>query len=316
MDGGSSSPVGILYLERLVSDVDGSEAYPTDAMAAPLRKVSLECHQTLRRVQVISGVYLQQHCDNAAAPFRVPELPSDRNTPSSHATPSSEAVTVPAEVQSDYYSPFLLFLSGRSYPPGLYTAIAHDGLLRTRIQCFWSEIDEFWWHFRHARYLLFGFLAALYYLVLLATWYTFRSATSVNFFTRWVKKAMSVRYVAMTLLPVLEKIRESALEAVGTGTEGLSTDTGSSPVRPDSEGNSVALGMPILVAHTQVGNGGTAVGIHLSERVPPTLLHHPASTTDSFSIHAGRYPPPADYHYHGSSSSITLLKARLRELEW
>ena len=89
-----------------------------------------------------------------------------------------EAVPVPAEVQSDYYLPFRL--SRLRYPPGLYTAIAHDGPLRTRIQCFWSELDEFWWHFRHARDLLFRWLATLYHLVLLALWYTFVSAFPPN----------------------------------------------------------------------------------------------------------------------------------------
>ena len=50
-------------------------------MAAALRKVSLDYHQTLGRVQATSGV--------PVAPFRVPETPSGRNTPSSHAIPST-----------------------------------------------------------------------------------------------------------------------------------------------------------------------------------------------------------------------------------
>ncbi|KAH9177400.1 hypothetical protein EDB89DRAFT_1936450 [Lactarius sanguifluus] len=145
-------------------------------MAAPLRNVSLNYHQTLRRIR-----------------FRV-------------------------TIHDDYY---LSFLSRHSYPPGLYTAIAHDGPLRTRIQCFWSELDEFWWHLRHARHLLFGWLATL----------STDSVTSVVLLTRRMR-AMSLRYVVMVwLLPVLDKIRNSNI--------------GGLPVRSDSEGNGVAAGIPI-----------------------------------------------------------------------
>ncbi|KAH9041733.1 hypothetical protein EDB85DRAFT_1377133 [Lactarius pseudohatsudake] len=153
-----------------------SKVYPADAMAAPLRKVSLDYHQTLRRVRfrVTSDVPLRLHRDNPVIPSHIPETPSDRNTLSSHTAPSS---AVSAEVHDDYY---LSFLSRRSYPPGLYTAIAHDGPLRTRIQCFWSELDEFWWHLRHARHLLFGWLATLYHLILLVVGYTFVSAFPPN----------------------------------------------------------------------------------------------------------------------------------------
>ncbi|KAI9463325.1 hypothetical protein BJY52DRAFT_79042 [Lactarius psammicola] len=270
-------------------------------MAAALRKVSLDYHQTLGRVQATSGV--------PVAPFRVPETPSGRNTPSSHATPSTSAeVTVPAEVHSNYYLPFL---SRRS---GLYTAIVHDGPLRTRIQCFWSELDELLWHFRHARDLLFTWLATMYHLMLFAVRYTFissthpfvetykrsaNSVTSMVLFIRRIRRAMSLRYVVMVwLLPVLDKIRKSALEAVGNGTEEFSKDIdiGGSPVRSDPKGNGVAPGMPILVDHTPVGNGGKMIDILFSERVPPTLLDHPAPTTIDFSTRTGTYSPPADYH--------------------
>ena len=71
------------------------------------------------------------------------------------------------------------------------------------------------------------------------------------------------RYVVILvwLLPVLDKIRKSALEVAGT--KGLSTDTGGLPGRSDSERNGVAPGISILVAHTQVGDGGTAISILL-----------------------------------------------------
>ncbi|KAH9003078.1 hypothetical protein EDB86DRAFT_122082 [Lactarius hatsudake] len=174
-------------------------------MAAPLRKVSLGYHQTLRRVRfrVTSDVPTRLHRDNPVISAHTPETPSDRNTLSSHTAPSS---AVSAEVHDDYY---LSFLSRRSYPPGLYTAIAHDGPLRTRIQCFWSELDEFRWHLRHARHLLFGWLATLYHLILLVVRYTFissanplvetykqstNSVSSVVLLTRRMRRAMSLRY--------------------------------------------------------------------------------------------------------------------------
>ncbi len=115
------------------------------------------------------------------------------------------------------------------------------------------------------------------------------------------------------LLPVLDKIRKSALETVDTGTEGPNKDTGGSPVRPDPEGNGVAPEMPVLVGHTQVGNRGKTIDILLSERVPPTLLDHPAPTKNDFSKRMGTNSPPADYH--APAPSIAFLKAHLRELD-
>lgn len=285
-----------------------SKVYPADVMAAPLRKISLDYHQTLRRVrfQATSDVPLRLHRDNPVILSHIPETPSDRNTLSSHTAPSS---AVSAEVHDDYLS----FLSRRSYPPGLYTAIAHDGPLRTRIQCFWSELDEFWWHLRRARHLLFGWLATLYHLILLVG-YTFstNSVTSVVLLTRRMRRTMSLRYVVMVwLLPVLDKIRNSALEAVGT--EGFSKDIGGPPVRSDSEGNGVAVGIPIPVDHAQVGNGGKSTDIFRSERVLATVSDHPASTTNDFSTRTRTYSPPTDYH--ALAASITFLKARLGELD-
>lgn len=99
------------------------------------------------------------------------------------------------------------------------------------------------------------------------------------------------------LLPVLDKIKTIALEAVGT--EGLSTDTGGSPVRSDFEGNGVAPDskMSTVEAHTQVRNGGTIIGVLLSDRVPPTLLDHFAPTTrHHFGIPTGMYSLPAVHH--------------------
>ncbi|KAH9041734.1 hypothetical protein EDB85DRAFT_1377126 [Lactarius pseudohatsudake] len=127
-----------------------------------------------------------------------------------------------------------------------------------------------------------------------------------------MRRAMSLRYVVMVwLLPVLDKIRNSALEVVGT--EGFSKDTGGPPVRSDPEGNGVAAGIPIPVDHAQVGNGGKSTDIFRSERVLATLLDHPASTTNDFSTRTRMYSPPTDYH--ALAASIALLKARLGELD-
>ncbi|SRR6266702_8371771 len=67
-------------------------------MAAALRKVSLDYHQTLGRVQATSGVPLWQHRDKAVVPFRVPETPSNRNTLPSRAVPSSVSLFSPSLV--------------------------------------------------------------------------------------------------------------------------------------------------------------------------------------------------------------------------
>ncbi|KAH9063946.1 hypothetical protein EDB87DRAFT_85894 [Lactarius vividus] len=123
---------------------------------------------------------------------------------------------------------------------------------------------------------------------------------------------MSLRYVVMVwLLPVLDQIRTTALEVVGT--EELNKDTGGSPVRSDSEGNGVAAGIPTLVDHAQVGNGGRSTDIFHSERVHPTLLDHPVPTTNDFNTHTRTYFPPTDYP--APAASIAFLKARLGELD-
>ena len=47
-------------------------------------------------------------------------------------------------------------------------------------------------------------------------------------------------FVMVWLLPVLDEIRDTVLEASGLGVEELSDDTSGSPVRSHSEGNGVA----------------------------------------------------------------------------
>ena len=106
-------------------------------------------------------------------------------------------VSVPVEVHSDYNLHCLL-ISGRSYSPSLYTAIARNDPLRTRILCFSSELDVFWWHFRQAHDTLFGWLSAS---VLLILWYTFVSA-----FTPSLSKILSLSNRFFSLIPSLQLI--------------------------------------------------------------------------------------------------------------
>lgn len=279
---------------------------------------------------VTSGVPLRLHRDNAVVSLRPLDAPSDDITSSTHATPFNQGTaTVPADVRSDYSLPF----SGRRYPPGLYTAIAHNVPLRTQIQRFSPELDEFWWHFRQARNLLFGWLAILCHLVLLAVWYTFispirsfvemyskrgeNSVTSETFFTRRIKRVIFLRYIVMVwLLPILDKIRNFALDTFGTDTEGRSHDAGSPQVRVHSEGNGVASGVSMPADHTQVGNRDIPIGILLPERVAPTLLDYSAPTANHFSIRPGTSSQSLRAEYHAPARRITFLKACLKEHEW
>lgn len=68
-------------------------------MAALWRRVSSDHHQTLGRMRVTCGVSLWLRRDNAVVLLRVLDVPSDRSTPSSHATPS----------RVSHYSPSLVY---------------------------------------------------------------------------------------------------------------------------------------------------------------------------------------------------------------
>lgn len=116
------------------------------------------------------------------------------------------------------------------------------------------------------------------------------------------------------LLPILDKIRNFALDVFGNDSEG-SHDTGSSQVKAHSEGNSVASGMSIPAGHTQVGNREIPTGIPLPERVAPTL-DYSAPTTHHFSIRPGTSSQPLPVEYNAPMHPINFLKARLKELEW
>ena len=126
--------------------------------------------------------------------------------------------------------------------------------------------------------------------------------------------ALTNRYIVIVwLIRVLDEIRKYALEAFDSGIEALSNDNGSFPVKPHSKENGFASGMSSPMDHT-VGNGDTEIGSLLPERIPPTLLDHPAPTTNLVSTCRGTHPLPTGYD--ASERSITSLKARLRELEW
>jgi hypothetical protein len=56
--------------------------------------------------------------------------------------------------------------------------------------------------------------------------------------------------VIVWLIPVLDEIRKYAFEAFGSGTEALSNDNGSFPVKLHSKENGVASGMSTPVDHT------------------------------------------------------------------
>ena len=64
-------------------------------------------------------------------------------------------------------------------PPGLSTAIAHNGPLRRRIQDHCEESEEFKAHVRRAQGLLLGWLATLYHLILAVVRYALVCAVIV-----------------------------------------------------------------------------------------------------------------------------------------
>jgi hypothetical protein len=81
-------------------------------------------------------------------------------------------VNPPAEVENNYRSKssFTPLPWGEIYPSGLYTVIAHNGLLRTRIQGHLDELEEFKALVRRTQLLLSGWLVTLYHLMLVVVW--------------------------------------------------------------------------------------------------------------------------------------------------
>jgi hypothetical protein len=150
-------------------------------MATPLRQVSENYKQTLKRAQIATVV--------STPPYDTANTLGENNK-SPHASPLDVDFSLPladilshivrdlteltAEVENWYRprsSSIPLSLES-ALPPGLYTAIAHNGPLRRRIQDNCDEIGEFKAHIRHAQGLFFGWLATFYHLMLVVAWYT------------------------------------------------------------------------------------------------------------------------------------------------
>jgi hypothetical protein len=147
-------------------------------MATPLRKVSENFYLTVKRAKIATVVspYLAKASSERsksarANPIGVGISLLSIDIPSSII--QTRGVTRPsAEVQNGYRSnsSFTPLPREGIYPPGLYTAIVHNGPLRTRIQDHLDEIEEFKAHTRCAQELIFGWLVTLYYLVLVVAW--------------------------------------------------------------------------------------------------------------------------------------------------
>ena len=149
-------------------------------MATPLRKVSPNFRLTIKRAQIATIV----------SPY-FPDMESlNERGESAHANPigvgfsllsvdirscivqTKVEVKPPAEVENDYRSKssFTPLPWEEIYPTGLYTVIAHNGPLRTRIQGRLDELDEFKAHVRRTQLLFFGWLVTLYHLMLVVVW--------------------------------------------------------------------------------------------------------------------------------------------------
>jgi hypothetical protein len=152
-------------------------------MATPLRQVSENYKQTLKRAQIATVVSVSTPPYNAAKT-------TGENNKSPLAISIDVGFSLPlADILSHivrdlteliaevgiWYRPrssSVPFSLESALPPGLYTAIAHNGPLRGRIQNSFDEIGEFKAHIRHAQRLFFGWLATFYYLMLVLAWYT------------------------------------------------------------------------------------------------------------------------------------------------
>ena len=148
-------------------------------MATPLRKVSQNFRLTIKRAQIATIV----------SPY-LPDLEFlNERSESAHANPIGVGLSLwsvdirscivqakvevkpPAEVENDYRSKssFTPLPWEEIHPPGLYTMIAYNGPLRTRIQGHLDELEEFKAHVRRAQ-LLSGWLVTLYHIVLVVVW--------------------------------------------------------------------------------------------------------------------------------------------------
>src|SRR6266699_2018998 len=141
-------------------------------MATPLRKVSQNFCLTMKRAQIATIVSpylpdmesLNERSESARAnPIGVgfSLLSADIR---SFIVQAKVEVKPPAEVENDYRSKssFTPLPWEEIYPPGLYTVIAHNGPLRSRIQGHLDESEEFKAHVRRAQLLISGWLVTLY----------------------------------------------------------------------------------------------------------------------------------------------------------
>jgi hypothetical protein len=150
-------------------------------MATPLRKVSQNFRLTMKRAQVATIV----------SPYLPDSEAQNERGESAHVYPfgvgfsllladirscivqAKVGVKKPsAEVENDYRSTssFTPLPWEEIYPPGLYTVIAHNGPLRTRIQGHLYEFEEFKALVRRARLLLSSWLVTLYHVTLIVVW--------------------------------------------------------------------------------------------------------------------------------------------------
>jgi len=192
-------------------------------MSAPLRKVSENYHLTLKRARiatVVSPFYNVASNGNNESPKNTVGVGGSSSL--ARAQLPSHIVWGVTKTGDRSKSSFDTLPLERIFPPGLYTAIAHNGPLRRRIEEHYDELEDFKAHVRCAQEILFGWMATLYHLMLVVVWYTLGytinhlaglhkllipAKISGNPYTVRIKQALSLR----TLLT----IRDSILESIG-----------------------------------------------------------------------------------------------------
>jgi len=155
-------------------------------MATPLRKVSENYRLTLKRVRIATAFppsyddFVEALSENNGSPHANPICVSFSmslaDIPSHIVRDRPE---FPTEVENRSRTSFTTFPLESILPPGLYTAIAHNGPLRRRIQDHCDELEEFKAHVRRAQRLLLGWLVTLYHLILVVVRYALVCAVTV-----------------------------------------------------------------------------------------------------------------------------------------
>ena len=160
------------WSESISTTLEGRTLDIANAMATPLKKVSGNYRLTLKRVRFATA--FPPYDDSAEA------LSENDISPHAGSVCLSLSMTLadppshiirggpkfPAEAENGSKTPFTTFPLESILPPGLYTAIAHNGPLRRRIQDHSEELEEFRAHVRHAQRLVLGWLATLYHLII------------------------------------------------------------------------------------------------------------------------------------------------------